>query len=94
MTTFIMFGKYTQESLKGISAKRTKAATDLIAKFGGQVQAMYATLGASDLVLVVAFPGVTEAMKASVALSNMTGIAFSTSPAVTVEQFDQLTGDL
>jgi uncharacterized protein with GYD domain len=55
---------------------------------------MYATLGRHDLVFVVDFPGTEEAMKASVALGRMSGIAFSTAPAVTVEKFDELMEDL
>jgi uncharacterized protein with GYD domain len=90
MTTFLMFGRYSQGAFQGISPKRTEQAVELIDKLGGEVQAMYATLGEHDLVLIVNFPGVNEAIKASVALGKMTGIAFSTAPAVTVEQFDQL----
>ena len=90
MATFLMFGKYSPQALEGMSAQRTDAAAELIKKFGGQVEAMYATLGANDLVFVLSFPGTEDAMKASVALSKMTGIAFSTAPAVTVAEFDKL----
>ena len=38
----------------------------------------------------MALPGMKQALKASVALSKMTGIAFTTSPAVTLEVFDKL----
>jgi uncharacterized protein with GYD domain len=94
MVTFLMFGNYSSQSLQQMSADRTTAAVELIGKFGGEVQSMYAVLGQFDLVLVVWFPGVEDAMKASVALSKMTGIAFSTAPAVTVEEFDQLMADV
>jgi uncharacterized protein with GYD domain len=94
MATFLMFGKYSPKGLAEMSAERTKSVVALIKKFGGQVQSMYATLGAHDLVLVLSFPGNDDAMKASVALSKMTGIAFTTAPAVTVEQFDKLMSDV
>jgi uncharacterized protein with GYD domain len=94
MATFLMFGKYSAEAIKAVSGERTDAAVDLISRYGGEVQAMYATLGRHDLVFVVDFPGTEEAMKASVALGRMSGIAFSTSPAVTVERFDELMEDL
>ncbi len=90
MATFLMVGSYCHESLKGMSAQRTKQAIESIEKFDGKVQSMYATLGPNDLVLIVDFPDTQQAMKASVALTNLTGIAFSTSPAVTVEAFDKL----
>jgi len=90
MQTFILFGKYTTEGLKGMSAERTDAAVDAIEKCGGEVQAMYATLGQHDLVFILSFPSMEDAIKCSVFLARMTGIAFTTAPAVTVQQFDQL----
>ncbi len=94
MATFLMFGKYSAEALKGMSPKRTKEAESLIKKFGGKMESMYALLGEKDLVLILTFPGVEQAMKASVALSKITGIAFTTSPAVTVEEFDKLIAEV
>ncbi len=90
MATFMMFGRYSSEALKGISTKRTEKATELIKKSGGEITSMYAMLGANDLVLIVDLPGLEEAMKVSVALGKETGIAFTTSPAVKVEDFDKL----
>ena len=94
MVTFLMFGKYSPDALKGMSPERTASAVGLVKKFGGEVQSMHATLGAHDLVLIVSFPGNEEAMKASVALSQLTGIAFSTAPAVPVEAFDRLMAEI
>ena len=90
MATFFMFGRYTPEALKGISAKRTKDAENLVKKFGGKVESVYALLGEKDLVFICSFPGMAQAMKASVALSKRTAISFTTSPAVTVREFDRL----
>jgi hypothetical protein len=39
---------------------------------------------------VVTLPSLEAALKASVALSKQTGIAFTTSPAISVEEFDKL----
>jgi uncharacterized protein with GYD domain len=85
-----MFGEYSVEALKRISGKRTKDAVKLIKKYGGQVKGMYALLGEKDLVFIVTLPGTKEAMKASVSLSKLTGISFTTSPAVTVDEFDKI----
>ena len=90
MATHIMFGKYSYDSIKQISAKRTEKATNLVEKYGGQVNGMYALLGEYDLLLIVDFPGSEQAIKASLALNKMTGISFTTSPAVTVEEFDRM----
>ena len=93
MATFIMFGQYSGDAIKGIAADRTAKAEELIGKYGGKVEAMYALLGADDLVFVVDLPGTKEAMKASVALAESTGIAFRTCPAVSVSDFDGIMND-
>ena len=51
---------------------------------------MYALLGEYDLLFCVSLPGVADAIKVSVALQKLTGISFSSCPAVSVEVFDQL----
>jgi len=90
MATFLMFGKYSAQAMKEMSPGRTQKAVDLIKKLGGEVKGMYALLGKYDLVFIVTLPGIEAAMKASLALSKMTGIAFATCPAVTVEEFDKI----
>ena len=94
MATFLMFGKYSPEAMKGISAARTKKGNSVLKKFGGEVSSMYALLGEYDLVIVANFPGIEAAMKASVALNKLTGISFTTSPAVTVEEFDKIMAEI
>jgi len=94
MDTFFLFGKYSADALKDISAKRTGKAQALIGKYEGKVHSMYALFGDKDLVFIVDFPTHQDAMKASVALAKLTGIAFSTSPAVPVEEFDKMMGEL
>jgi uncharacterized protein with GYD domain len=90
MSTYFMFGKYSPQALKNISATRTKNATKLVKKHGGKMSCMHALLGKNDLILITEFPTVEKAMKAAVALSKSTGIAFSTSPAVSVAEFDKM----
>jgi uncharacterized protein with GYD domain len=76
---FIMLGKYTSESLKGISPERTDQAVDLIKKCGGEVKSISALLGKHDLIVIVDYPGVEQAMKASIALNKLTGMTCGTS---------------
>lgn len=90
MATYVMFGKYSAEALKGINAKRTDEAKALIKKHGGELKAGYAMLGDTDLLLIVDLPDTARAMAASAALARLTGIAFTTSPALSVEDFDKL----
>jgi uncharacterized protein with GYD domain len=85
MGTFFMFGRYSHDSIKSISARRTEKTKALIEKYGGRLVSAYALLGDIDLVLILELPGKEEAML---------GIGFTTAPAVTVETFDSLIQDL
>ena len=93
MATYLMFGRYTLEGLKGISAERSDKAAALLKKYGGEIKSGYALLGKDDLVLVTDFPATEQAMKASIALAKLTGIAFTTAPAVSMAEFDKLAKD-
>lgn len=90
MAIFFMFGNYTPEARAEMSAARTQQAISTVKKLGGEVNAMHALLGPFDLLFCVTLPGIDDAIKASVALSDQTGISFTTCPAVTVEAFDEL----
>jgi uncharacterized protein with GYD domain len=58
MPIFMMFGKYTKNALKNVSAQRTKKAIKIIEKNGGKVIAMYAVMGEhSGLYSVFSGPG-------------------------------------
>ena len=94
MATFILFGRYSPEALKGVSSARTKKSLTLVKKFKGKVLSMYALLGEKDLMFIADFPGVEEAMQASVALHKLTGISFSTTAAVSVDTFDKLMAEI
>ena len=91
MTTFIMFGKYTPEAIDKISAMRTESATAIIYDCGGVLKAAYALLGETDIIALVEFPSIEQAFKASVELSRHLDITFTTSPAVSMDEFDKLT---
>lgn len=92
MATYLMFGKYSPEAIKAVSAKRTDEALALIKKYGGEYKAAYALLGEVDLVVILELPDTERAMQASVALTKLLGISFRTAPAVSIEQFDKLMG--
>jgi uncharacterized protein with GYD domain len=92
MATYFMFGKYSLDAVKAVSAKRTDKAVTLINQNGGELKAGYALLGDIDLVLIVDLPDTERAMKTSAALSTQLGISFSTAPAVSMADFDKLIG--
>jgi uncharacterized protein with GYD domain len=89
MATYILFGSYSHEGMRGISTDRTEKAQEIIEKFGGSVKAGYALLGRTDLVMIIDAPDTAAVMKISVALSRMSGIAFTSAPAVSFEEFDK-----
>jgi uncharacterized protein with GYD domain len=90
MAIFIMCGKYSLDAVKKISADRTTKTMDLVKKHKGTVKGMYAMLGEKDLLFILDLPSVEAAMQVSVSLSKMSGIAFTTSPALTVAEFDKM----
>jgi len=85
-----MFGKYSPQSIRSIGADRTINAIDIISKFGGEVISQYALLGDKDMVLIVKLPGIEEVLQASANLHKLTGITFSSFPAITMEKFDEI----
>ncbi len=90
MATFILFGKYSADALKGVSGARTKKAAALVKKLKGNVVGMYAMLGEKDLIFILDLPGMEEAVRASVGLHKLTGISFTTAPAIPVDEFDKM----
>lgn len=94
MATYFLFGKYSSDAIKGMSAGRTEKSTKLIQKYGGEVKSVYALLGETDLVIIATFPGTEQVVKASLAISKLTGIAFTTSEAIPVENFDRMISDI
>ncbi len=93
MSIFLMFGKYSSEAVKNISSDRTEKAREVIRKNGGKIISMYAVMGEHDLVFTIDFPDANKAVATSAGLYKLTGIHFSTSAVVDVEQFDKLIGE-
>ncbi len=93
MSIFLMFGRYSSEAIKDINPERTEKAREIIKKNNGKIISMYAVMGEHDLVLTIDFPDGESAMAASAALYKLTGIHFTTSPVVDVEQFDTLVAE-
>lgn len=90
MTTYFMFGSYSIDAVKAISVERTKETSAVIGDTGGTLKSAYALLGVHDLVLIADFPATEQAMKASVGLTKLLGVSFTTAPAVTAEEFDKI----
>ncbi len=94
MATFIMYGKYSRDAVKEISAGRTEKALSVIKDLGGEVKSIYATLGKYDLVFIVDLPDTEKAVAASLTLFKLLGISFTTAPAVSVEKLDEISSNI
>jgi uncharacterized protein with GYD domain len=92
MATFFMFGKYSSGAVRKVSADRTAKVQQLIENLGGRIKDIYALLGEQDVVVIVELPNMAEAMKASMALKELTDISFFTVAAMPIEEFDRLFG--
>ena len=88
MAIYFLTGTYGIEAIKGISRKRTADVTNMVEDIGGKLISMYLLLGEKDLVIIAEFPGLKEAIRASVNISKKTGISFTTYPAISAEEFD------
>jgi len=92
MTTFIMMGKYTSQGVKEISFQRSQKGIEIIQRCGGKFLNGFILMGETDVLVIAEFPGINEAIKASVQLNRALGICFTTVPAISVEEFDKLVG--
>ncbi len=94
MPIFMMFGKYSKEALNSASPERTGRVVDVINQNNGKIISMYAVAGEHDIVLTLDFPSTHDAIATSVAIGKLTGISFTTSPVVDVEQFDRILSEV
>jgi uncharacterized protein with GYD domain len=94
MTSFFLFGTYTQDALDGIDADRTRKAEEIITGYGGKLRSVYALLGEYDIVMIADLPGVPEAVQVSIAVTRDTGIAFTSCPALPVADFDRIASEV
>ena len=94
MYTFYLLGKYSVDAVKHISAIRTDECTRVIENLDGEIILLDALLGDYDLAIICKFEDNRSALKASVALEKRTGIRFTTLPAVSVTEFDQLVNEV
>ena len=90
MQIYYMLGKYLPDGLENISNDRTDKCRGIIERLGGEIILMNALLGEYDLAFVIKFKGHEQALEASLALSKITGISFSSWPAISVSEFDEI----
>lgn len=94
MQTYLLFGKYSSNALKSASATRTRKAEHLIGRFQGKVKATYALVGEYDILIIVDLPGIENVVKVSAGLTALTGVSFTTVPAISISTFDKLLAEV
>lgn len=90
MSTYLMYGKYNPGSLSKISRERTDKALEMIKENGGQIRSSFALFGDNDLLFIISFTENKDAIKTSVELGKILDISFTTYPAITIDEFDEL----
>ena len=90
MNTYFLLGRYASDAVRNVSTDRTEKTVHLISQLGGEIISMHAVMGGFDVILKVKLPDNSAAMKASYALNILTGISFTTLPAVPVDDFDKI----
>jgi len=90
MSTYLMYGKYNPGSLGKISRERTDEALKLIKDNGGEIKSSYALFGDHDLLFIISFTENKDAIRTSVELGKILDISFTTLPAITIDEFDEL----
>lgn len=93
MAVYFMYGRYDADSIREISSDRTEKVEDTIRGNGGKLISMYVLLGDPDMVFIVEFDELKQAVQTSVTLSRLTGIAFQTTPAVSAKEFDRIASE-
>ena len=90
MSKFIMCGSCPPEALKEVGVGYKEKVVEVVSDCNGTIDAMYSTLGEFDLIIFADLPDVESAMNASIELNKLTGVAFSSSPAVELQELLKL----
>lgn len=88
--SFLLYASgLTRESSSGVAIPRRRTRSITGVRWGPS-----RTVRDVDLWPMTRFPGTKEVVQASLALTKLTGVTFSTAEGVPVEEFDKLTADL
>lgn len=92
MPKFLIQLSYTPEGVKGLlkdgGSARRKAAADVLAQFGGTIEAFYFAFGADDAVLIVEVPDYETMAAISLTVSASGTIRTRATLLLTPEQID------
>jgi uncharacterized protein with GYD domain len=96
MPTYITLWNYTQQGLENIqdSPERLDAAVDLMGSLGGELHAVYLTMGEYDLVTVAEFPDDDAAAKTVIGIAQGGNVSPMTMKAWPEAEYRELIGSM
>ena len=92
MPTYISLIHFTEQGIKNVkdSPKRIDAAREAYRKAGGELKAIYATMGKVDLIAIVDLPDDATAARASLALGALGNVRSETLKAFTEDEYRKI----
>lgn len=96
MPTYISMLRYTQQGINNVKSApaRIDAAKEAYKKAGGELKALYLTLGQYDLVVVAEMPNDEAVARMALALGSQGNIRSETMRAFTETEFRKIVGSL
>ena len=96
MPTYISMLRYTQQGISSVknAPARIDAAKEAYKKAGGELKAIYLTMGQYDLVAVAEMPNDEAVARMALALGVQGNIRTETMRAFTEAEFRKITGSL
>jgi uncharacterized protein with GYD domain len=96
MPTYISMLRYTQQGISAVknAPARIDAAKEAYRKAGGELKALYLTLGQYDLVVVAEMPNDEAVARMALALGSQGNIRSETMRAFTETEFRKIVGSL
>jgi uncharacterized protein with GYD domain len=96
MPTYISMLRYTQQGISTVknAPARIDAAKEAYRKAGGELKAIYLTLGQYDLVVIAEMPNDETVVRMALALGSQGNIRSETMRAFTETEFRKIAGSL
>jgi uncharacterized protein with GYD domain len=96
MPTYISMLRYTQQGISAIknAPARIDAAKEAYRKAGGELKALYLTLGQYDLVVIADMPNDEAVARMALALGSQGNIRSETMRAFSETEFRKIAGSL
>ena len=96
MGTYILLANYTEQGIRDIkdSPKRAEAARKAIQDMGGDMTALYLTMGAHDLIAIIEAPSDEVVAKFVLTLGKTGNVRTTTVKAFTESEFGEIVAAL